>query len=329
MPHAPTSSGWPPSDVTASTIVERAVLARDRRKRSTGFSTPVEVSACTIATMSAGARPSAARSAVGIARASPLHVEPRHRRAVALAHLREPIAEVAGDDDERARAVGDQVRDGRFHAGRAGARHRKRERAVGRAEQPRRAARGRRRGARSSSGSRWLTVGAAIARITRGDVRLGPGPSRMRVGVGQQAHAADSPRNGRARPASAATALSGSGRERRARLARVDPGELQRRLEPGDAVAAASSRASGTSCCCSARASSWRDSRVSVEQPHARVGHHRRERENRRRRRRRTARRRTSSAEPASTWNDAGVLATRSAIWAMSPPDSFMPAMFG
>ena len=30
-------------------------------------------------------------------------------------------------------------------------------------------------------GSRWLTVGADIARITRGDVMLGPGPSRIRV----------------------------------------------------------------------------------------------------------------------------------------------------
>ena len=32
----------------------------------------------------------------------------------------------------------------------------------------------------TKSGSRWLSTGAAIARITRGGIRLGPGPSRMR-----------------------------------------------------------------------------------------------------------------------------------------------------
>ena len=32
----------------------------------------------------------------------------------------------------------------------------------------------------TKSGSRWLSTGAAIARMTRGVMRLGPGPSRMR-----------------------------------------------------------------------------------------------------------------------------------------------------
>src|SRR6187455_2096830 len=32
----------------------------------------------------------------------------------------------------------------------------------------------------TKSGSRWLSTGAAMARITRGAMRLGPGPSRIR-----------------------------------------------------------------------------------------------------------------------------------------------------
>ena len=105
--------------------------ARSRPARATGFSTPVDVSACTIATMSAGAGPSARAQRVGIARAAPLDVEPRHRRAVALAHLRQPIAEIAGDDDEHLRASADEIRDGGFHPRRAGAGHRERERPLG------------------------------------------------------------------------------------------------------------------------------------------------------------------------------------------------------
>ena len=49
----------------------------------------------------------------------------RHRRAVALEHLRQPIAEVAGDHDERARAGRGEVGDRRFHPRRAGARRRR------------------------------------------------------------------------------------------------------------------------------------------------------------------------------------------------------------
>ncbi len=32
----------------------------------------------------------------------------------------------------------------------------------------------------TKSGSRWPSTGAAMARITRGEMRLGPGPSRIR-----------------------------------------------------------------------------------------------------------------------------------------------------
>ena len=62
MPQTPTSSGMPPSEVTASTIVSapcsRAIAASSR----TEFTTPVEVSAWTMATTSAGVA-SAARAA--------------------------------------------------------------------------------------------------------------------------------------------------------------------------------------------------------------------------------------------------------------------------
>ena len=105
-PTPPTSSGMPPSDVTASTIVSapcsRAIAASSR----TGFSDagrrlarapsrrrrPASPSACARSASGSHARPHSTSSA-------------RDRRAVALAHLREPIAEVAGDDDERARAL--------------------------------------------------------------------------------------------------------------------------------------------------------------------------------------------------------------------------------
>ena len=66
-----------------------------------------------------GCRGQRAAKRVGIARAAPLHVEPRHHRAISLAHLREPIAEVAGDDDEDAGAFAHEVRDHCFHPRRA------------------------------------------------------------------------------------------------------------------------------------------------------------------------------------------------------------------
>ena len=181
MPQAPTSSGCPPNDVTASTMASAPRSRDDGRHASrSGFSTPVEVSAWTIATTSAGDASSARRSASG-SHALPHSTSSRVTvRPVALAHLREPIAEVSGDDDERPRAR------------RApGSRRRFPSRTVpvpdtANANEPSGARNSRASRARTSSrsaimiGSRWLTVGDAIARITRGDVRLGPGPSRMR-----------------------------------------------------------------------------------------------------------------------------------------------------
>ena len=169
---------------------------------------------------------------VGIARPAPLDVEPRDRRAVALAHLREPIAEVAGDDDERARALAAPgsrppfpSRTCRCPTPRTRTSPRRRGTAAP-------AARARRRAARIISGSRWLTVGDAIARITRGAVRLGPGPSRMRSVSGSRLMRR-LPRIARAPRCSAATAASGSGSERRTRQADVVADELQRRLQSG------------------------------------------------------------------------------------------------
>ena len=136
MSHPPTSSGCPPNDVTASTIVSAPCSRAIRASAWIGFSTPVDVSACTIADDVDRACGERAAECVGIARAAPLDVEARHRGAVALAHLREPIAEVAGDDDQHARALAHEVGDDRFHARRAGAGDGERERAVGRPEQP-------------------------------------------------------------------------------------------------------------------------------------------------------------------------------------------------
>jgi hypothetical protein len=56
---------------------------------------------------------------VRIAGASPFDRQPRHRGAVPLEHLRETIAEIAADHDERACARFGEVRDRRFHARRA------------------------------------------------------------------------------------------------------------------------------------------------------------------------------------------------------------------
>ena len=70
----------------------------------------------------------------GIDRAAPLPVHAPHLAAVARGHLREPLAEVAVHDRHHARARRDEVGDRRLHPGRAGARHRERERALGRAK---------------------------------------------------------------------------------------------------------------------------------------------------------------------------------------------------
>src|SRR5438105_5030744 len=127
MPHPATSSGWPPKEVTASTTTSAPCARAIDASAGMGFRTPVDVSACTIATTCAGdARPPLER--FGIAGPSPLHLEAIDNRAVPAAHFGEPIAEVAGHDDQDARAGLDEIGDHGLHSGRSGTRDRKRKR---------------------------------------------------------------------------------------------------------------------------------------------------------------------------------------------------------
>src|SRR5581483_5298816 len=91
----------------------------------------------------------------------------------------------------------------------------------------------------SISGSRWLMVGVAIARITRGEVRLGPGPSRMRSLSGSRLIVDGQLRvevcELRHRVAHGRVRRVGCGHERRTRNADVVPDDGQRRLQAGDA----------------------------------------------------------------------------------------------
>src|SRR5687768_16838378 len=87
----------------------------------------------------------------------------------------------------------------------------------------------------TKSGSRWPSTGAAMARITRGEIRLGPGPNRIRSVDGSdngmvqclELHADDVHHGGRRRA------------ERRARRAAVEAHEIEGGLQAGHAVGAA------------------------------------------------------------------------------------------
>ena len=130
------------------------------------------------------------------------------------------------------------------------------------------------------SGSRWLTVGAAIARITRGEVRLGPGPSRMRSLSGSSAHdERDLLELTRARRSSAATAAVGPAASGGRGRPTSQPTSCSAALSPGTPYVAPTSFAIGTSRRCSAPASSWRPPRVSSNSRDARIRQHARERE--------------------------------------------------
>src|SRR3954454_18797606 len=117
MPQSPVSSGMPPSEVTASTTVSAPLAADTPATSAIGFSTPVDVSACTIATMSApcassarltavgsAARPGRARPPVlpplGIAGPAPLVVNRPDGAAVAGKDVCQPLAEIAADHDK-------------------------------------------------------------------------------------------------------------------------------------------------------------------------------------------------------------------------------------
>ena len=101
-PNRAVRAGSAPSDVTASTTVSAPLRAASCKISCTGFSTPVDVSAWTTATMSAPLRGERALDRRGIARASPLDFKARDARTVALEHVREPIAKISSDDHSRA-----------------------------------------------------------------------------------------------------------------------------------------------------------------------------------------------------------------------------------
>ena len=101
---------------------------------ATGFKTPVDVSACTIATMSAGRLASAVSTACGIAGAPPLDIHPRHLGAVSAEDLRQPRAEVSGHDHQDFRAWRGDIGNRRLHSRGAGARDSERERSLTRRE---------------------------------------------------------------------------------------------------------------------------------------------------------------------------------------------------
>ena len=237
MPQPPTSSGMPPNEVTASTIVSapcsRAIAASSR----TGFSTPVDVSACTIATTSAGVAFELRAAARRDRTPCPTRTSSaRHRRAVALAHLREAIAEVAGDDDDDARArrltrfatavsIPDvPVPDTANANDPSGARNSARQPRADVVEQ------------RDHQRIEMADASAPPSRASRAaTVRLGTGPEQDAIGIGQQAHAGDLLELTRALRAARRSTASGSGSERR-------PRQRRRRSRAGSAPPSARAR---------------------------------------------------------------------------------------
>ena len=122
----------------------------------------------------------------------------------------------------------DQIGDhGLSHAGCAGARIRRMPEPSG--ARNTRAGRSRTSsGSRSISGSGWRTVGDAIARITRGAVKLGPGPSRNRSVSGSRLmqrfpRIAPALRAASGRSTRAAAAAAGAADRRRTRACSTRP----------------------------------------------------------------------------------------------------------
>ena len=188
-----------------------------------------------MATTSKRARVERAAERFGIAGAPPLDVQPRHVRAVPLAHLRQAIAEVSGDDDERARAFSNQVRDDGLHPGRAGSGHRERQ------TSPRRA----RNSPRQPSAH--IVQEREHDRVEMADRgrRHRPHHARRRhararaeqdaIGFRQQAHTVTS-WNVSIASLNAATPASGSGTSGGRGRPTSQPTSLERGLQPGDAV---------------------------------------------------------------------------------------------
>src|SRR5215467_13383723 len=185
MPHAPISSSTPPNEVTASTIVSASCLRAIAASSRTGLQTPVEVSPWTIATTSAGVAASDLSSIDGSAALphSPLTrvtVAPYRSHICARRSPKYPVATTVARDPGRTMfATAVSMPDVPVPE-------------TANAKEPSGARNNRVSFARTSSsiatisGSRWPTVGAAIARMTRGDVMDGPGPSRIRSDSGRR-----------------------------------------------------------------------------------------------------------------------------------------------
>jgi hypothetical protein len=182
MPRLPVSTGRPPSVVTASTTVSAPCAPATCITSATGFATPVDVSPCTMATMSAPLEASACLTACG-SQARPhspstFETVAPHRvnistsrwpkypftttstRAPGAVTLRIPVSipavPVPETGSENAPSAAPKIR----------------------ARRSRTSSR-----MRTIAGSRWLRTGFAMARMTRAETGLGPGPRRIRSGI--------------------------------------------------------------------------------------------------------------------------------------------------
>ena len=128
MPHSSTMTGTPPSDVTASTIVRQPCSWASATSGCGSLSAPVDVSACTKATMRASGCGRQRRLDLSHGdRGAPVVVDHDRYAARALHVLDHAPAEgaVAADDHLVARL--DEVDEARLHADGARTRHRKRD----------------------------------------------------------------------------------------------------------------------------------------------------------------------------------------------------------
>ena len=179
-PASSSDSSTPPSDVTQSTSSSASCSAHAAAKPSSGWRTPVDVSAWTTNRAANGSRAASRSASVGIARphGASTRVTSAPRRVERVGH---PLAEQAVNPADDAVAGGDQVVDQRLHARAAGARDRERDLVVG-AERRRAACRATSSISSPNAGSRWPIVGRASASRTRGATGLGPAPSSSRSG---------------------------------------------------------------------------------------------------------------------------------------------------
>ena len=176
---------------TVSTMTRAPCFLAIAASCAIGFRTPVDVFGVDHCDNVELLRANSRAQGVRVARAAPFNVQSFDGRSVSFTHVREPFAEVSGDDDEDACAVGDEVRNARLHSGGACAGHSKRERAVRRIEQPRKTYADiveHRRHERIQMADR----GRSHRAHHPGRGHAGPGAQRMREVSGEKAHAATS-----------------------------------------------------------------------------------------------------------------------------------------